>query len=601
MKKVQFKSEISQLMDILIHSLYKEREIFVRELISNAVDALNKMKIKSLTEPNSDKKDIKLQINLEGDKEGKVLKIIDSGIGMTEQELIDNIGTIAHSGSKEFLEKIKNEDLAKDLIGQFGVGFYSVFMVATKVEVYSQSFRESEKTALWVSEGKADFTVSSLDEKRARGTEIRIYLKDDVVEFTEPERLKFIINKYSRFVDYPVVVNGEEIKQVDPLWTAQPTQVEKEKYTEFFKYLTHSEGEPLTYVHVNSDAPVDLKALLYIPPFSMLKFGIEEETGVKLYCRKVLIEEKAEDIIPPYFKFLKGIVDSEDIELNVSRESIQNNIVISKIKKNLAKRIIKQLKSLLKKDREKYLTFFKEFGAYLKDGIVRGEEDKEDIASLLLFSIAGDEKLVSLDEYLEKTEDKKIIHYLTAASLVVAEKSPHLEYYKEKNIPVLLLIEPLDEFAIEHLFKYKDAEFKLVSKEDETDKKEIKEEDKVFLEKAKEILKERAEDVRFSEKLVSSPYCVVAGKHGLSSSMEKFMQMTNKEFALSKKILELNPNHVIIQELEKLVSDEKSNSLASLILNQILDNALLLDNQTTDVPAMVERFNSIIESTVLKK
>ncbi len=598
MRKIQFKSEISQLMDILIHSLYKEREIFLRELISNSVDALNKMKIKSLTETGADK-EIELKIKIETDKENNILKVIDTGIGMTETELVENIGTIAHSGSKAFLEKIKSEDLAKDLIGQFGVGFYSVFMVADKVEVYSQSFRESEKTALWVSEGKADFSVTTLDEKRERGTEIKIYLKKDAKEFLEPERIKLIVNRYSKFVDYPIFVNGEELEKVEPLWTAQPTNVEKEKYIEFYKYLTHGEAEPLTYIHVNSDAPVDLKALLFVPPFSMLKFGIEEETGVKLYCRKVLIEEKAEDIIPPYFKFLKGIVDSEDIELNVSRESIQNNLVISKIKKNLTKRIIKKLKEFLKKDREKYETFYKEFGAYLKDGVVRDLEAREGLASLLLFNVTGDEKLISLDEYLEQTENKKVIYYLTATDLSAAEKSPHLEYYKEKNLPVVILTDPLDEFAVEHLNKYKDAEFKSVSKEEETKEKELKEEQKEFLKKAKEILKERAEDVRYSDKLVSSPYCVVAGKYGLSSSMEKFMQMTNKDFTPSKKILELNPNHDLIKNLEKLITENEN--LGQLILHQMLDNALLLDNQNTNVTAMVERFNQILEKAVLKK
>lgn len=604
-KKMEFKSEVSQLMNILARSLYKDREIFLRELVSNSIDALNKVRIRELSDESFMEKGGELKIEIEADEKSRVLIVRDTGIGMNEEELVENIGTIAHSGSRAFLEKLGDSDDAKELIGQFGVGFYSVFMVAEHVTVLSRSARPEDKAALWMSDGRDSFETEELAEDRPRGTEIKLRMREDAAEFLKPERLKAIVRRYSSFSLFPISVNGEKVEQEKPLWQVQPSQVKEDQYKSFYRYLSHGDSEPLTWLHLHSDAPVDLKAMLYVPSFSMLKLGMEDEGGVRLYCRKVLIEDKTEDLLPGWLRFLRGVVDSEDVELNVARETIQNNPVIQKIRKMLVARVVKHFIKILKKDRETFEKIFDEFGVYLKEGIVREDPEKDRLAELMLFYCSDEQKRLTFDEYLEKTPEKDKIYYLTGGERKLLENSPHLELFRKKGIPVLLLPAPVDEFVVTHLHKYKDVELTLVTREDVvSDSKEEKADSKegdAFLIKMKQLLEDRVVDVRYSDRLVDSAYCVVSPKDGMSSSMEQMMRSMNQEFQPGKRSLELNPEHQLVKAVRDIVLSGEKADLSELMANQLLDNALLLDNQAPDVNEMVKRIDQLLQNMVAGK
>ncbi|MCK5878538.1 MAG: molecular chaperone HtpG, partial [Holophagae bacterium] len=493
-------------------------------------------------------------------------------------------------------------DAKKDsnLIGQFGVGFYSVFMVAEHVSVLSRSVRQEDKAAMWMSDGRDSFETEEIAEDRPRGTEVKLRMREDAAEFLKPERLKAIVGRYSSFSSFSISVNGEKVEQEKPLWQVQPSQVKEDQYKSFYGYLSHGESEPLTWLHLHSDAPVDLKAMLYVPSYSMMKLGLEDEGGVRLYCRKVLIEDKTEDLFPGWLRFLRGVVDSEDVELNVARETIQNNPVIRKIQKTLVSRVVKHFGKVLKKDRETFEKIFDEFGVYLKEGIVREDPEKDKLAGLMLFHCSDEEKRLTFEEYLEKTPEKDKIYYLTGGERKLLENSPHLELFRKKGIPVLLLPAPVDEFVVTHLHKYKDAELTLVTREDAvSDSKEEnvdRKEDDAFLVKIKQLLENRVADVRYSERLVDSAYCVVSPKDGMSSSMEQMMRAMNQEFQSGKRILELNPEHQLVKAVRDVVVSGEKAELSELMANQLLDNALLLDNQAPDVNEMVNRIDQLLQN-----
>ncbi len=601
-RRIKFKSEVGRLLEIVIHSLYKHREIFLRELISNSVDALNKLKFKELQGEEIVDRDLEHRIDININQSENTVEVVDTGIGMTEDEIIENLGTIAHSGTRKFLELLeKKNEVSEELIGQFGVGFYSVFMVAEKVEVVSKSYHKDSPAVRWISEGKEKFTVDSFDGDCKRGTRVKIFLKEDAKEFLSESRIEAIIDRYSRFVPYPIYLNGRKLKQVKPLWLENPRGLKKEDYEEFYKYLTKSELKPLNYLHVYSDAPVDLKAIIYIPPFSLVKFGLEDDTGIRLYNRRVLISEKTEELVPDYLRFLKGVVDSEDIQLNISRETIQNDPVVLKLKKTITSRFIKHLKEFLKKDRSNYNLFFEEFGVYLKEGIVKDYPEKQDLAELLLFDYTDGEDKITLSEYLEKTDYKDSIFYIVGEDRKTIEKSPYLEQFYKKGVPVLILTQVLDETVLEHIGKFKDAEFKLITREDVSleDKKEeeksIEESDKKFLEKVKEVLKDRIYDAIVSTRLVTSPYCLVSQKNAPSSQMERMMNALNKFYVPSRKILEFNTSHPVYKNLKKFILDSEDERIKEILLNSIVDTAELTEGFLSDIPHAVERYNELIE------
>ncbi len=601
-RRIKFKSEVGRLLDIVIHSLYKHREIFLRELISNSVDALNKLKFKELQGEEIVDRDLEHRIDININQSENTIEVVDTGIGMTEDEIIENLGTIAHSGTRKFLELLENKnEVSEELIGQFGVGFYSVFMVAEKVEVVSKSFRKDAPAVKWASEGKERFVVDILEGDYKRGTRVKIFLKEDAKEFLSESRIEAIIDRYSRFVPYPIYLNGRKLKQVKPLWLENPRDLKKEDYEEFYKYLTKSELKPLNYLHIYSDAPVDLKAIIYIPPFSLVKFGLEDDTGIRLYNRRVLISEKTEELVPDYLRFLKGVVDSEDIQLNISRETIQNDPVVLKLKKTITSRFIKHLKDFLKKDRANYNLFFEEFGVYLKEGIVKDYPEKQDLAKLLLFEYTDGEDKITLPEYLEKTDYKDSIFYIVGEDRKTIEKSPYLEQFYKKGVPVLILTQVLDETVLEHIGKFKDAEFKLITREDVSleDKKEeeksIEDSDKRFLEKVKEVLKDRIYDAIVSRRLVKSPYCLVSQKNAPSSQMERMMNALNKFYVPSKKILEFNTSHPVYKNLKEFILNSEDEKLKETLLNSIVDTAELTEGFLSDIPHAVERYNELIE------
>ncbi len=604
-RKIKFKSEVERLLDIVINSLYKHREIFLRELVSNSVDALNKLKFKELSGEKVSNPELEKKIEIKTDAEIGAVIVEDTGIGMTEEEIIKNLGTIAHSGTKAFLESLgSNIEDGKDIIGQFGVGFYSVFMVAEKVEVVSKSYKPEEPPVIWKSSGKERFEVDKFGGEFRRGTKITLYLKEDAKEFLSESRLEAIINRYSKFAPYPVYLNGKKLKQIKPIWLENPMSVKENEYEEFYKYLTNSELQPLNYLHVYSDAPVDLKAVLYIPPFSLIKYGLEDQTGIRLYSKKVFIAETTDELVPSYFRFLKGVVDSEDIQLNISRETVQNNPVVLKIKQTLTSKLIKHLKQFLKKDRAKYSLFFDEFGVYLKEGIVKDFPEKKDLAELLLFDYTDGDKKITLDEYLEKTDYKDSIFYIVGEDRKAIEKSPYLEQFFKKGVPVLILTQVLDETVIEHIGNYKNAEFKLITREDvslekETDKRQtVEKEDRDFLEKVKEVLKDRIYDAAISPRLVKSPYCLVSQKNAPSAQMERVMSSINNFYIPSKRILEFNPSHPLYKNLKKFVLKTKEQEKLETMLNAIVDNAELLEGLVSDMSQAAERYSEIIAMTL---
>ncbi len=600
-RRIKFKSEVGRLLEIVINSLYKHREIFLRELISNSVDALNKLKFKQLNGEEILNPELEHRIDIKLNQQENTIEVIDTGIGMTEDEIIENLGTIAHSGTKKFFELLeKKDEISEELIGQFGVGFYSVFMVADKVEVISKSYIKDSPAVRWKSEGKERFEVDVLDGEYKRGTTVKIYLKDDAKEFLSESRIEAIVDRYSRFVPYPIYLNGRKLKQLKPLWLENPQGLKKEDYEDFYKYLTKSELKPLTYLHIFSDAPVDLKSIIFVPPFSLIKFGLEDDTGIRLYSKKVLIAEKTEEIVPDYLRFLKGVVDSEDIQLNISRETIQNDPVVLKLKKTITKKVLKHFKEFLKKDRANYNVLFEEFGVYLKEGIVKDYPEKNELAELLLFETTEDEKKITLEEYLEKTDYKDSIFYIVGEDRKTVEKSPYLEQFYKKGVPVLILTQVLDETVLEHIGKFKEAEFKLITREDvslegEDKEKTIEEEDKKFLEKVKEILKDRIYDAIVSSRLVKSPYCLVSQKNAPSSQMERMMNALNKFYVPSKKILEFNTSHAIYRHLKNLVLNSEDEKLKEIVLNSIVDTAELAEGFLSDIPHAVERYNELIE------
>ncbi len=598
-RKRTFKSEVSQLMHILVHSLYKERDVFLRELISNATDAINRFRVVQMSGEDVVAPDREHRIDIEMDKDHALLTIKDSGIGMNEQELAEQLGTIARSGSLAMLKSLKDEDAARDLIGRFGVGFYAVFMVAEQVTVRSRSFRPGDAPAQWQSRGETGFVVESLDQGVDPGTEVTLKLKEDAREYLEPSRIQAILTRYSRFAPFPLTVQGEPVDRGTPLWLEQPSAVTDEQYTSFYGYLSHGEQNPMTWLHIHSDAPVDVKSILYVPGFSMARFGMEDEGGIALYARKVLIDARTEGLVPDWCRFMKGVVDSEDVQLNVSRETIQNDPVYRRIRKVVGSRVAKHLKSWMDRDRSAYEAFYDEFGGYLKEGMVRDPEAQKSLADLLLFSATDRKELLSLREYLDATPEKEAIHYLVGTNRKTLESNPHLEWFRRHETPVLLLTQPIEELALTDLGAYEDVPFKLVGQDsgegDEAATGDMGADP--LLAFVRETLTDRVNDVRYSNRLEENPYCILSTSGGLSSTMEQIMRAMQQSEGASKGVLELNAEHPMISRMREWVEatpDSERKGRLRTIAHQIMDNALLLDQQLPDVTEMVRRSNALM-------
>ncbi len=605
---IPFKAETRQLLDILIHSLYTERDVFLRELISNASDALTRMSYVMLTDRDVLDPEAELAIWISTDPEKNQITIRDTGIGMNQAEMVENLGTIAHSGARDFI-KAAQEGAANlsDMIGQFGVGFYSAFMVADWIKVTSRSYRPDAQAAVWYSTGGDTYTIEPA-EKDTRGTEVLIQLKEDAAEFAQESRLHDIIRKHSDYIPYPIYLGDsqEQANRQSAIWRKQPRGVEQEQYIEFYRQLTLDYDEPLTHLHLAVDAPVQVYALLYVPASAERNvFSPRKQEGLALYARKVLIQEYNKDLLPEYFRFVQGVVDSEDLPLNVSRESIQSNRIMSQLKKLLTAKLIDHLKALGKEDPEKYAAFWKEYGRYIKEGVATDAENHEALLPLLRYhTLQKPAEWVSLDDYVQamKVEQKKIFYILGDDERSVMN-SPHLEVFRRHGFDVLLLADPMDPFTLLRLNTYADFDLADASKEDlKLPETEQPAEEKLpessvedLVERFKSQLGERVSNVRTTDRLIESPARLVDTEGSLDPQIQRVYRMINHEFEAPQKVLEINPQHPILKRLSALTAADPLNPL---VIEQVYEDTLLIEGLHPDPAGMVQRIQRLMEKAL---
>jgi len=607
MKKEEkiFKAETKELLNLMIHSIYTNKEIFLRELISNANDAIDKLKFKSLTDTDILKSDDKFRIDISVDKDNRTLTITDNGIGMTYEEVDDNIGTIAKSGSKLFkeqLEEAKKGDI--DIIGQFGVGFYSGFIVADKITLETKS-PYSENGVKWISSGDGNYEIEEIS-KQDRGTKIILHLKDgdEYNEFLEDWKIKELVKKYSNYIRYEIYFGDEVINSTKPIWKKDKKELKDEDYNEFYKATFHDWNDPLLHINLKVQGNIEYNALLFIPkklPFDYYTKNFKR--GLQLYTKNVFIMEKCEDLIPEYFNFISGLVDCDSLSLNISREILQQNAELQVISKNLEKKIISELEKILKNDREKYIEFWKEFGRSIKAGVQdMFGMNKEKLQDLLIFVSSYDDKYTTLKEYVDRMGDNKEILYVPAESIDAVKSLPKMEKLKEQGREVLILTDKIDEFTLMAMRDYSGKEFKSINssdfkfsddKEKEEEVKKIADENKELIEKAKEFLKDKVSEVELSNNIGNSASSLLS-KGGLSLEMEKTLsEMTNNNDApKAKKILAINPEHALFNKLKNSVNTEDFNKLLDVLYNQ----ALLLEGFNVENPAeFIKNLNSLIK------
>ena len=629
-----FQTEVKQLLHLMIHSLYSNKEIFLRELISNASDAADKMRYEALSHKDIYEDDATLRIRIDFDADNNTLSITDNGIGMSREEVVEHLGTIAKSGTSEFLSNLTG-DQSKDsqLIGQFGVGFYSAFIVADEVSVET---RRAGLTAAdgvrWQSKGEGDFTVEAIDRPQ-RGTTITLHLKKDEQEFADNMRLRNLVTKYSDHISLPVEMLKQEFPEYDEegkvkekpadaettpeyeavnaataLWTRSRNEVDAEEYQEFYKHISHDFDDALTWSHNKVEGKLEYTSLLYVPkrpPFDM--WNREAPRGLKLYIQRVFIMDDAEQFLPTYLRFVKGVVDSSDLSLNISREILQKDPAIDKMRGALTKRVLDMLGKMAKnKESDDYSTFWKAFGQVLKEGPAEDFANKEQIAKLLRFATTHDDKeeqIHSLDEYIERmAEGQNKIFYVAADSFNTAKNSPHIEVFRKKGIEVLLLSERIDEWLMSHLSEYDGKQFQDIAKgeldlgnvDDEQEKEkqaETSEKFKPLVERITAVLQERVEEVRITHRLTDSPACLVVGEHDMGAQMRRIMEAAGQAMPPTKPTLELNPEHPLVEKMDKEPDEDRFADLASIVFDQ----AQLAEGGQLDNPAeYVHRLNKLL-------
>ncbi|CAM3556041.1 MULTISPECIES: molecular chaperone HtpG [Pseudoalteromonas] len=622
-----FQTEVKQLLNLMIHSLYSNKEIFLRELVSNASDAADKLRYLALQNGDLYEGDAELRVRLSVNKDAKTITISDNGIGMTRDEVISSLGTIAKSGTADFFKNLTG-DQAKDsqLIGQFGVGFYSAFIVADKVTVRTRKAGESEAVE-WESQGEGDFTIAEI-EKAERGTEITLHLREEESEFLETYRLRGIVTKYSDHISIPVELykdpvpesegpDGEKIEaqpgeweainKATALWTRDKSEISDEEYKEFYKHVGHDWEEPLTWAHNKVEGKTEYTSLLYIPkkaPFDL--YNRERQAGLKLYVQRVFIMDDAEQFMPSYLRFVKGLLDSNDLPLNVSREILQDNKITQAIRKGCTSRVLKMLERMGKNKPEDYQAFWNEFGNVIKEGPAEDFANKDAIAKLLRFSSTHtDEKTqnVSLEQYIERMkEGQDKIYYVVADSFEAAKSSPHLEIFRKKGIEVLLLSDRVDEWMMSHLTEFNEKPLQSITRgdldlgdmDDEETKKAHEESEKEvegLVERVKTALGDKVKEVRFTHRLTDSPACVVADDHDMSSQMQKLMEQVGQAVPESKPVFELNPEHQLVKHLNNEQDEDKFGQWAEVLLDQ----AMLAERGSLKDPAgFVSRLNKLM-------
>ncbi|RAX52231.1 molecular chaperone HtpG [Helicobacter sp. 16-1353] len=604
-----FQTEINQLLDLMINSLYSNKEIFLRELISNASDALDKLNYLTLSNDKFKTLDFKPQINISFNEEKGILTIEDNGIGMSEKELIDNLGTIAKSGTKSFLNALSG-DKKKDsmLIGQFGVGFYSSFMVADKVVVISKKAL-NKKAFSWISDGKGEYEIKECV-KDTFGTKIDIYLKDDSKEFANRWRIESLVKKYSDHIAFPIILSydekktgedkkeeivhkEEQINKAKALWKIPKNELKDEDYIEFYQNLSHENTKPLSWIHNQVEGSLEYTTLFYIPsraPFDL--FRVDYQSGVKLYVKRVFITDNDKELLPQYLRFVRGIIDSEDLPLNVSREILQQNKILANIKSASTKKILSEIERI-SNDEEKYKTFYKEFGKLIKEGLYSDFENKDRLLNLCRFDTTQGE-FVSLKAYKDRAKDNNI-YYIIGNELELLKNSPLLEKYTKDNIEVLLLNDEVDSFIMPSLGEFEGMSFKNVSEDESKDdiSEEIKTEYKNLLDNIKEILDTKIKEVRLSNRLDKSPTCVIS--EGSNPMMEQLMRQMGQEVKESAPIFEINPNNDIIKKLNNIDDKEKLSDIVYILF----DNAKLLEKGAlSDASEFSKRINKLVEMSI---
>ncbi len=609
-----FKAETRQLLDIVTNSIYTDKEVFLRELVSNASDACEKLRHLRAVNHGSlvNSSDVDLTIDIAVDEEAKTITISDTGVGLTPEEMSENLGTIAKSGSRAF--SADNADAQADIIGKFGVGFYSAFMVGEKVTVSSKSATASgDVAAVWSSDGGGEFSIEEgvEDDSIQRGSKITIHLKESEASFASKSRVSEILKKYSGFVSFPVSLNGEKVNTMDAVWTLEPNKVDDETHDAFYKFVAGAFDSPLYRLHYRADAPLEIKTLLYVPTYHTEKYGMGRmNPGVSLYSRKVLIEKDSPDILPDWLRFVKGVVDSEDLPLAISREKAQDSRLIAKLKSALTRRFISELTKFAKKDPEKYKKeFFTEFGHFLKEGVCQDFAFQSQLSKLLYFESSKTEsgELTSLDEYVGRcTPEQKSIYYLCAPNRELALASPYFEAFKEKNVEVLLVYSPIDDFVMSNLAKFEDRDLVTAEKDGlkvegeegekdaEEDKPEGGEELCAWLQVA---LGDKVSTVRTTTRLKSSPAIVVDHESG---ALRRMMKMVDTQggatgnMALPKQVLEVNASHPIMKMLWEM-KESGDDDVAKKVMEQVFDNALVTAGLMDDSRAMVPRINELLE------
>ena len=613
-KNHSFQAEVSKLLDLVANSLYSEREIFLRELISNSADACEKLRYQSLSKKNILGDDSEFKINVRVSKKKKTIEIEDNGIGMSNEDLIDNLGTIARSGTSKFMEAMKNKkDSDVSAIGQFGVGFYSSYMVSDTVEVSSKSV-EDDKTYLWKSNGKENYTIEEIDNKK-RGTLIKLNIKKDAEEFLDAFRLRSIITKYSNYIPSPILLDDldntkekeEKINEGDPLWLKDKKDIKDEDYKQFYNNISFNFDEPLKTIHYNAEGVINYRALLYLPTNQPMDlFNSEKKNKIKLYVQKVFITDECDEIMPNWLRFIPGVVDSQDISLNISREMLQNNPIIEKIKKGITNKVLNEISSIAKKDGTKFLDFWKNFGAVIKEGLYEFNDHHEKILNLLRFENSLNSDSISLDSYVEKmVKDQKEIYYFANTDKEYIKNSPQLESFLDKKIPVLFMTDAVDEFWLQNIGKYKEFEFKSItkgkvdlskvgekqSKAKSKDNKKIDTKINNLVALLKNELKDKISDVIVSDRLTKSPVLLVAEESGMDINMEKLMKMHNQKTPDSKKILEINADHPMIIKISDNLNEFDHKKISQIILDQanILDGNVL-SNPSGYMESLTELF-----------
>ncbi|MEE8482038.1 MAG: molecular chaperone HtpG [Acidiferrobacterales bacterium] len=610
-----FQTEVKQLLDLMIHSLYSNKEIFLRELISNAADAADKLRFEALSDDALYEGDAELNIRVSYDKENRTITVTDNGIGMNRQEVIDNIGTIAKSGTKEFFQSLTGDE-AKDaqLIGQFGVGFYSSFIVADKITLTTRrAGLTAEHGVCWQSAGKGEFTLETVERKQ-RGTEVVLHLRKDEDEFIDGARLRHVIKKFSDHISLPIIMKSENdskedetVNSASALWARPKSEIKKEEYNEFYKHIAHDFENPLAHIHSRVEGNQEYTSLLYIParaPFDL--WDRDHHHGIKLYVRRIFIMDDAEQLMPNYLRFVRGVIDSSDLPLNVSREILQHSKSIDSMRAGSAKKILGLLKKLATDEADKYQKFWQEFGQVLKEGIVEDMPNRDAISALLRFSSThndGDEQNVSLSDYISRMKKKQDkIYCIAAENYSAAKNSPHLEIFAKKGIEVLLLHNRIDEWVATHLTEFDGKQLQSVTRGDLdlgdlADKKEKEKEEKIagkakdLIERIQKSLGDKVKEVRVTHRLTTSPACLVADAMDMGGNMERILKEAGQQLTATKKILEINPEHPLVKRLKKESDDDRFNDWSYILFDQAL---LAEGGQLHDPANFVRRLNGLL-------